>query len=394
MRLLIVDSDRASLRTLSNALAVRKWRCDFASDAERVIDKLAGGTYDVLMTELQLQGTDGLELLNRARAVSPETARVVITSMPQFARGLLASQTAQQVIAKPYDPSALVRDIESVLRMQQLLSDKVVRKHLGGLKRIPANPSLHLELCTELSSAACSAARVAAIVNRDPGLAAKLLATVNTSFGDRLPRPVTAMAHAVSVLGFDAVRCLVLSMELESFSHPDELSTPSFQAHSHQVATLAVRLAPESLREKAFAAAMLHDIGLVIFASARKNNFSRMMRMATKSKRPIFAVERELFPVTHAEIGAFVLGRWGLPLEVAEAVAFHHEPSRLNSSELHLAGLIHIADYFAGQYSPPFQSSELAGLDEAFIEGAELGDKIEKWGPAAERILAQLEAAK
>jgi len=39
-------------------------------------------------------------------------------------------------------------------------------------------------------------------------------------------------------------------------------------------------------------------------------------------------VEGELWGATHADVGAYLLGLWGLPDRVVEAVACHHEPRR------------------------------------------------------------------
>ena len=53
--------------------------------------------------------------------------------------------------------------------------------------------------------------------------------------------------------------------------------------------------------------------------------------------------EREIFGVTHAEVGAYLLGLWGIPFPIVEAVAFHHRPNEVAPESRPLVAAIHIA---------------------------------------------------
>ena len=78
--------------------------------------------------------------------------------------------------------------------------------------------------------------------------------------------------------------------------------------------------------QDAFSAAMLADAGVLVLMSRQPRLFQEIVAEARRSERPLPAVEREVLGVTHAEIGAYLLGIWGLPYSIVEAVAHHHTP--------------------------------------------------------------------
>jgi len=61
--------------------------------------------------------------------------------------------------------------------------------------------------------------------------------------------------------------------------------------------------------------------------------FRKMLRLAHAEKRNLFETERAALGYTHAEVGAGLAERWGLPAELAEAVRCHHEPGLAAASE-------------------------------------------------------------
>jgi HD-like signal output (HDOD) protein len=81
------------------------------------------------------------------------------------------------------------------------------------------------------------------------------------------------------------------------------------------------------MSRNAFTAALLHDIGNLILAVCKPEEFKKVMVACKNTDRPAHEIEAELMGVTHAEVGAYLLELWGLPHNIVEAVAFHHNPS-------------------------------------------------------------------
>ena len=100
--------------------------------------------------------------------------------------------------------------------------------------------------------------------------------------------------------------------------------------HSQLTAKIAGRLLPASpMRDAAIVAGLLHDIGKLVLATRSPQHFARAIQESRVEKIPLYEAEQRLMGVSHAEVGAYLLGLWGLPAPVVEAVANHHVPGRI-----------------------------------------------------------------
>ena len=58
------------------------------------------------------------------------------------------------------------------------------------------------------------------------------------------------------------------------------------------------------------------------------------------------AAEKEIFGVNHASVGGYLLGLWGLPVSVVEAIALHHSPQRTTTPAFAALTAVHAANVF------------------------------------------------
>jgi HD-like signal output (HDOD) protein len=112
-----------------------------------------------------------------------------------------------------------------------------------------------------------------------------------------------------------------------------------------------------------------------------------VVQRSASSHRPMSEVERERLGTTHAEVGAYLLGLWGLPLPVVEAVAYHHAIPAARRSELRLAVLIHSADVLLEQAIASRSGAAAEELDLAALDAHGFTDHLQGW-----RELAAAEA--
>ena len=99
--------------------------------------------------------------------------------------------------------------------------------------------------------------------------------------------------------------------------------------------------------------------------------------IASSSGRDQCSVETEVLGCNHAEIGAYLLGLWGLPSPIVEAVAWHQRPSESPVAEFSPLAAVHVANRFYAQLH-----SDLNGdpnLDQAFLERIGLDGRKEVW---------------
>ncbi|MGH9759066.1 MAG: HDOD domain-containing protein, partial [Candidatus Acidiferrales bacterium] len=147
----------------------------------------------------------------------------------------------------------------------------------------------------------------------------------------------------------------------------------------------------------AVVAALLHDVGKLVLAMRSPQNLARALSGAAEEKKPQFEVEEELMGVSHAEVGAYLLGIWGLPCPVVEAVAHHHRPERIPHDKLDAVGIVYIANCLAHQHSgraeaegaPVYQS-----VDPEFLERLELTEDFAEWEKIAEKAAKELQGGR
>jgi putative nucleotidyltransferase with HDIG domain len=197
-----------------------------------------------------------------------------------------------------------------------------------------------LLVCSEKSAAALArvgeVADVAKLVGSDSALAARVLQIVNSAFF-RLARRISNIEQAVSYLGFQSIRNLAMSVEIFS-RWPGKacagLDLEKLQQHVHAVAAAANALASKTpISDDTLLAGLLHDIGYWVLAQECPQDLTRAVEVATAKEIPLHTAEYQVMGASHAEIGAYLLGIWGLPYPVVEAVAHHHQPERVSQTE-------------------------------------------------------------
>ncbi|MCU7916243.1 MAG: HDOD domain-containing protein [Candidatus Thiodiazotropha sp. (ex Gloverina cf. vestifex)] len=169
-------------------------------------------------------------------------------------------------------------------------------------------------------------------------MSTKILQMVNSAFFG-LPQHVASPEHAVSLLGMETVTNLALTAgifaQLES-ALVEEFELEALWQHSLAVATLSQRLAnaaglsPQE-SEIPVLAGMLHDLGKVVLATCDSNEYRRIVRQSKRQEEPLSLVESESIWCSHATLGAYLMGLWGLPFSAVEAVALHHTPDQQDS---------------------------------------------------------------
>lgn len=154
----------------------------------------------------------------------------------------------------------------------------------------------------------------------------------------------------------------MLSVEIFRAFRP-ERSLPGFslenlQRHAQLTAHIAARLpVPKHLADIAVVAGMLHDVGKLILAWKLSGHFGKMLVEAHEAHCPVNKVEEGENGFSHAEIGAYLLGLWGLPYTVVEAVALHHGPNRVPHQDFDASSAVYAANLLAHELEESSQGA-------------------------------------
>ncbi len=238
--------------------------------------------------------------------------------------------------------------IGRIRRMRMRLHDENMRALIGSIEGLPVLPSVCRELNTVLARPDFAIRDLALVVEKDPALCAKLLQLVNSSFFS-IGRKLSTVQDAIAYLGTNMLKNLVMSVSLWRSleeARPEALSRLArVHTRCQRVASLSRKLITGSRTrsEEAFVAGLLHDIGETLLIVYLPERYERAMAQSKQTGTPFHEVERELFDVDHAELGAHLLDAWGLPFSVLEAVAFHHNAPELEHERVELADAIYIA---------------------------------------------------
>jgi len=386
-RILFVDDEPLFLDSLRAVLRRKRdvWEMFFADSAEAALDLLATTPVDVVVSDMRMPEMDGAEFLRRVQELDPGAARLVLSGHADPEMLERAAPVAQQYLAKPCPGDRLRGVLERVCELQQALNNRAVRERVGRVGRLPALSKSYVLLRAAVASPSVKMEQIIPIVEREPVMSAKLLQLANAPYF-RAEGPITSVAEAVGVLGLDLV--LRLPMMLNAFAgdggagddagadHVADdtcvaagFSLLDLQQASIATARLAARFAQNrSDADLAFTAGLLHEMGRILLAREAPAESGAVLRDAMASGRPITEIERERFGTTHAEVGAYALGMWGLPLPAVEAVAYHHAIPAGRRAEMKIAALVHAADVLleqamAGRTGHPVEPLDLEALD-------------------------------
>lgn len=181
------------------------------------------------------------------------------------------------------------------------------------------------------------------------------------------------------------IRALALSegtfRSFEPKSRIEGFDIEGLQRHSQRAAHIARGLLAhdKAASDIAFTATMLHDVGKLVLAAHWPDDLSTALAAARAEERPLDAIEYERHGSSHAELGAYVLGLWGLPHAVVEAVAFHHAPARAVIGELDPVLAVHVADHLAHAVSADAAVQPPPLLDGELLERLHLAKSLPAW---------------
>lgn len=396
-RILFVDDEPAVLEELQRTLRPQhqQWEMAFVPNGEAALAMLAASPFDVIVSDLRMPGMDGASLLARVREQYPEVVRILLSRQSDLENAFRAVPVAHQFLAKPCDATMLRVAVERACHLKALLSDEALRRTVGELGELPSLPRIYQALTAALADPDASLQKIAKIVEQDLGISAKILQLVNSAvFG--LSQSMTNVRSAVSYLGTNTLKSLVLSLEV-FHTFEVEATIPGFsmeelQRHAQLTAQIATHLpVPRHLTDVVLVSAMLHDVGKLILAWKLPLRLKEALKTSQAEACPLYWVEKRHAGITHAEIGAYLLGLWGLPYAVVEAVALHHAPSRVPHQGFDAVASVYVANLLAheleaGQVQERPESSFAAEAEH--LESLGVTEDLPEWRSMAAELLS------
>lgn len=358
-RILFVDDEPNILQGLKRMLRPMRneWDTHFAGGADEALEIMEGGGFDVVVTDMRMPGKDGAALLEAVRDRHPETARIILSGHAEQEMAIRSVAATHQFLAKPCDADTLRTTVQRTCRLRGMLDSERLRKITAEIGQMPSVPEVYERISAEMGKDEPSLAEISAIVSQDLGMTAKLLQLVNSAFFG-LRRHVASVDHAVAYLGMDVIRSLVLSESaFKSYDHARGGVAPdALMRRGRRVASLAKAIARHEsdnkvLADEAFQAGMMHELGKLILCAELPDEYARVSAQVAAGE-PQDEVERAAFDVTNGEVGAYLLGLWGLSDGIIEAIACHRDPARTEITGFEPLVAVHAAVALTSEDQP------------------------------------------
>ena len=365
MRILLVGDEASLSAELLEFIADlgEEWQPLTAADGQSAMGIVAGSPVDAVIVCPQLPDLNATTLLGQIRTLRPETIRIALVDAEHGNRPPPARLigVAHRFLPMPLAPEVLLEALTSLEELRELLDSARLRSAIGRIEKLPSPPHLYLSLTQALEhDDDTNTADVAKLVAADPAIAAKVLQLSNSAFFNS-GRIISDLRTAVTRLGLSTLRDLVLASEVFSAQPLSGAERNSLQQRALLASRLAAKLLPDSSAELGATAALLADIGLLLPG-------------VRNARTPEDAADNR---PGHAEAGAYLLGLWGLPMPIIEAVAFHLQPHRSTTRSFWVTGAVHVA--LALINGDP--------VDEEYLQRAGVLNKLPQWRDHANALM-------
>ena len=255
-----------------------------------------------------------------------------------------------------------------------------------SIKNIPTLPAIIIQIIKTTNDPTSSARDLNKIITNDQAISAKVLQLANSPFYG-LSSKVSNLNRAITLLGFNTVRSLALSISMvdhfKGKSSNKYFNRGRFWEHSLGVAMLSRMLAAKRHGinpEEAYLAGLLHDFGIIILDQFFQNEFSEVLMLVHEQSMPMLEAEKQVCGYDHAELAGLVSMEWKYPEYLTISLRNHHNPHYSGEYE-EMANAIYLANCLEHRFNKEHETANSPEADpviqERFIEDDEQLDILQ-----------------
>ncbi|SDK91717.1 HD-like signal output (HDOD) domain, no enzymatic activity [Maridesulfovibrio ferrireducens] len=382
---LFVDDEPNVLAALKRMLRAKRneWKMEFVDSGVAALALLEDMKFDVVVSDIKMPGMDGADLLNKVKDKYPGMIRMALSGQVGLNEVIRSIRAVHQYISKPCKAEELIDKIEGAIKSREILTDPEMQKLVTEIESLPVTPNVFESIEIELKSTDPSIKKVAEYISMDVGLVAKILRLVNSPYFG-LPTQIGSISQAITMLGLESVKALILSTHL--FAMYDEKKLPNFSLnllweHSFRVSNI-IRLICECekidkvVAVQARMAGLLHDIGKLVLANSFSVQYGKVIKKVAETHQPICDCEIEILGTTHAHIGAYLMGLWGMSGDIVHGIGAHHQYQDFDMSVSMLVSIADAIDHQCVIINPGYVR---IALDRNILPDGQHGLQLEKW---------------
>jgi len=353
LKVLFVDDQEILLKAVERVVKrqTKNWQVQLAVSGNEAIEHLKGGHFDVVVTDMRMPGMDGVELLEHVKEHYPNIIRIILSGYSKNERTITAVRVAHQYFIKPFSTHELIEALELTHSLYKRIRNPGLQGIIASIDRLPTPKRVYYEIQEAIQNPHTTVEQIAAIISKDTGITGKLLQVVNSAFFGQ-SRRIECIENAVTVLGVEAIRSLVLIAGIAS-DHKEMLngiiSINLYSQHCFEVGTLAKNIAHKLHKSQKdqntlFTIGLLHDVGKLVilkkYAETYTENGWREDPFTTK----VHITQIEKLADDHSGIGAALVALWGLPARIVNTIAYYEHPESVEIEDHQYTLILHLAD--------------------------------------------------
>ncbi|WP_321402394.1 response regulator [Maridesulfovibrio sp.] len=394
-KILFVDDDQNildSFKAIMHGLR-KEWKSKFASTGQEALDMVGKTKFDIVISDMKMPDMDGNELFKRIDKIQPDTIRIMLSGHSEMQSLLKSAKHIHQFLSKPCNTDVLIETIRRMMGMRHILVDKGVREIITGLVTLPALPDLYIKITSELNSPEPDLQKIGELAKQDPGISTTLLKVVNSSFFG-FYGSVCCPSRATVLLGSDVLKGLILGVHLLQELDTDILGPYSIEKlweHCLQTGYCAKKICKQmnesdKIATICFVSGILHDIGKFVFITEMNKKYREVLEGVREFGGPVIDVEKKILGVSHAEVGAYLLGLWGFSEEIVNTVYYHHSLENCGDGFQPIYA-VHAADVLQHEITPHASDYKFSELNIDKLDAAGVLTYINDWREACDTLL-------
>ncbi len=384
--ILFVDDEQKVLDGLRRPLRFmhKKWDMHFATSGLQGLEILAGQKMDLVVSDMYMPEMDGAEFLRRVWTLYPYTIRTILSGNSDKSLILKTLKPAHKFLHKPCSPETLISWVNNILFFRKILPNKELQERFNGIGALPTQPLFQALLFEAIAHD--KSQEVGAIIPYDVSMAANLLkVTLNNFFVKSFGLP--SLSDSAEMIGMDLLYQIVSSRDI--FAEYNDAQFKGFSIikqwrHCLRTAKYAAIIASRESSDPAFVnacylAGLFHDLGKLLLVTAYPHEYSEVLDHFSRQKQSLWSLETSAMGCCHGMAGAYLLGIWGLPMEIIEAVAFHERPSALKKFVISPLCIVHVANVLDHLFLRFTKNAPIRQLDLVFLQQTISKDKLQTW---------------
>lgn len=338
VRILIVDADREvreGMERILTTCAPFEWEFEFKAPGPEALTALKACPFDAVVSDLSEPGSEVSDVLRKAASERPEALRVVLSGYSGLEALVRSAPLAHRFLTKPTEARKLVQTLQESFELREAINCPKARALAGKVKSLPTRPKVFSRISEIMAKEDWGLSDISEAVSSDPALVAKIL-QIASSAAFSGSTALSSLQEAANRLGAQVMRDVTLCAEtLSSFQGVRASLLDEVANRGVRVGQLASELASgEETQALARTAGLLHDVGRIVRVWRKPKSSLAIRKLSKREKLDQETAQRQVVGATDADLGAYLLGLWGLPLQLVEAVLRHREPPELCDSEL------------------------------------------------------------